>query len=228
MVLFNPLGPHAARHEWPGDDKLDIRRLFVNLQMIHSDWVTRDAWTDVLTGSASITWGGPGRVTMATGATAGSRAATHTGLCGLSPHSGDRPWVVKLQNDGAGSFGDTLRIYALRSGGAIPPVDGTDVYIGFRREGTRWHAVHCDGSNPEEDTDTGLDMDTDYGGASVSILGGDGTTAYFYIGATLVATHTVNLPAEWNYREYFDIYNEASAIDRSIRIAQSAYAAGAA
>jgi hypothetical protein len=196
------MGAHAARHEWQGDDELDIKDIFTHLPYVHFDFTTIDPWTLGTLGSGSSNWVGPGCYVLNTGATINSEAYIYTGNLGFSyPERNTQHWMWQVSIRQA--TGEIAYIFANQASSGIPP-GLTEKHAGFRTINRRVWASNADGTT-EKATDTGVDL----GQGSVDRLDmvGTGSSIKYYVNGVLKATHTENLPASWSYKNLCYITN---------------------
>ncbi|MGA8849708.1 MAG: hypothetical protein WB564_07810 [Dehalococcoidia bacterium] len=186
------LASHRDRHEWLGADALRIYTLLSVMQHLYVDWQTVDQWTESNTGSASQTLNIL-NLLLQTGATSGSVAQRRTSGNTIAPH--DLPTIAFsyiLNNWGIVQSASIMWLAVFR--GTYSPSD-TAVHVGWKIINGRIYATNANGTN-QTITDTG---DTSLASSSwaykrlTHVCETTGTMK-FYIGDTLVATHTTNLP----------------------------------
>jgi len=209
------LDDHHARHEWLGDDQLNTRLLLLWLtRYLSNDWRTMDGWANYITGSGSISWDSIVQIRLHTGAINNSHAAVYIGVgAGISPQMANRPILFHIQTDGAALTASEIRFYALQTGEAYPPGD-ISKHIGFKVINGEIYATNADGTT-ETATDTGVSMQPAYSVAMLGIIG-DGSSIKYYVNDVLKATHTTNIPPNYNYRIWCGINNTA-ATDQRLR-----------
>lgn len=209
------LDDHHARHEWLGDDPINARLLLLSLtRYLSNDWRTMDGWTVYTTGSGSMSWDSIVQISLLTGTTNNSHAAVYTGVgAGISPQMSNRPILFHIQTDGAALTASQIRFYALQTGEAYPPSD-ISKHIGFKIINGEIYATNADGTT-ETATDTGVSWQAAWDGGTLAIVG-DGSSIKYYVNNVLKATHTTNIPPNYNYRIWCGIKNTA-AIDQRLR-----------
>lgn len=192
------LASHQSRHQFLGADRLLILANLLNAIVGLSSWTTRDAWTDYLTGSGSISWDAVLALRAITGATSDSIAAVYTGAAGsLSPHSSGYPFGARIQmttNPADSEFWVTARRTGVTAA-SFPSL--TEAHIGWRILNGRIYASNGNGTNGTQ-TDTGIDL-AQWGAPDLLIVGTGATEAKFYVNRVLKATHTTNFPAAYNF-----------------------------
>jgi len=206
------LASHADRHKWLGEDEIEVRFLVARLPIVFFDFTTMDAWTLAVTGTGSGSWDGPQWYTLKTGTTVNSQAYLYTGRIGMGYPEKDGQywgWYVspRVTSDA------TVYLWALYSAASLPGTL-TAKHAGFKIINKRIWATNADGST-EKATDTGVDW-ADLGYAQLEMVG-TGTGIKYYINGVLKATHTENLPATYNHRNYCYIENTAAA-DKSVAL----------
>jgi len=217
---FSDLAPHASRHQFLGDDLLDISKLIIYRPWSYTDWQTRDNWTDYTTGSGSVTWLGILAMRPATGATSGSIGALYCGTSvSMSPVSSGRLYAchIALRSTVADSEVWAAARRTEEAPNSFPSL--TERHVGFRILNGRLYASNGNGTNGTQ-TDTGIDF-ARYGPKVLVALGGSGEVK-FYCNSVLVATHTTNLPAAYGYRAWYGTKNSVAA-DKIIEIKWSAF-----
>jgi len=213
------LAAHYDRHSLLADDRVKVLLNLINCTMALTDWTTRDAWTNYVTGSGSISWGGILQMEAWTHATNGSIASLYTGIMGgFSPHSLNYPWGVRIQPC---TVMTTCEFWAVaRRGGATSFPSTTESHIGWRLLNGNLYASNGNGAAGTQ-TDTGIDLGQ-YKSAELLIVGDRGTEAKFYCNRVLVATHTTNLPVQWSYLCWLGGKNTAAA-NRGVRIMKTVW-----
>ena len=222
-ALKSAFEDHDARHDWLGADELRLEKLMARTDFLNIDWQTIDMWTQVNSGSGGQTID-LFACDLYTGATSGSSALirnTNDYLITMR-----NPYIIHryyLRNFGFTQTDGTIWLGVFRN--ATTPSD-TAIHIGFKIINGRVYATTGDGTN-QTITDTGDTTLTGYTYASnvkLTALWSDNNTAKFYVGTTLVATHTTNLPAlQAGGRAIYQITNSA-AVEQKIRIIRAFYA----
>jgi hypothetical protein len=218
------LASHRDRHEWLGADSLRLHSLLTSIQHIYVDWQTADQWTESNTGSASQTLSLFGLL-LQTGATSGSVAKRRTSGNIIAPHDFvPNAFSYFLHNWGIVQSASIIWAAVFRN--ADSPND-TAVHVGWKIINGRIYASNANGTS-QTITDSG---DTSMGSDSWRIrclthvceaIG----TIKFYIGTTLVATHTTNLPTVYQSAGRFILQIEnTAALDQKISM-RAIYVAG--
>jgi len=211
---------HASRHQFLGDDLLDIGKLIVLGAWSYTDWQTRDNWTDYLVGSGGVTWLGILAMRPNTGATLNSIGSLYCGSSvSMSPVSNGRLVACNIALRSAVTDSEVWAV-ARRSDedpDSFPSL--IERHVGFRVLNGRLYASNGNGTNGTQ-TDTGIDF-AQYGAKILVALGGSGEIK-FYCNSVLVATHTTNLPATYGYRAWYGIENTIAA-DKVLEVKWSAF-----
>jgi len=215
------LASHEARHQVLGSDRLKILLNLLNATICLTDWTTRDAWTDYITGTGAVTWQAILDMLVSSGATTASIGSLYTGPMGaFSPLSTDYPWGARIQMMTAATTAEAWVV--ARKYGVTPASfpSLTEAHIGWRLLNGDLFASNGDGTNGTQ-TDTGIDL-SQYVTAELLIVGTGGTSIAFYVDRVLKATHTTNLPTEWTYFCWLGIKN-SNGVARIMRIIKTAW-----
>jgi hypothetical protein len=218
------LASHRDRHEWLGADALRLYSLLARIQHIYVDWQTADQWTESNTGSASQAVSLLGLL-LKTGTTSGSVARRRTSGNLIAPH--DYPtnaFSYFVHNYGIVQSNSIIWAALFRN--TDSPSD-TAVHVGWKIIDGRIYATNANGTS-QTITDTG---DTSLASDSwrirqlIHVCEAIGTIK-FYIGDTLVATHTTNLPTQWQSSGRFILQIEnTAALDQEVNM-RAIYVAG--
>lgn len=209
------LAAHLARHEFGGGDVLSIPKVLAQSIGFGCDWQTSDAWTAAHSGTGGVTYALMG-TELFTGATQNSIGKIYAG----NPFY---PWGVsagfywKLLVGGDG-FTNCEAWMALVQGTTPAP---TTKHIGwFIEDGEIW-ASNANGTTQTK-TDTGISIATAWSGAAL-FWENVGGAVKFYVNGVLKATHTTNIPNDYNYRPICYIKNDGVAANRYVRISYIAF-----
>ena len=208
---------HAANHEWLGVDELDVRGLIASAMTMVVDWQTIDQWTQANSGSGSQS-NDIFMHDLNTGATNGSYAKIrNTGGYIFYPRpSGAIPtyYLYRISNRGTVQSVSTIWLGVFRD---VASPSNTAAHVAFKIINGRVYASCADGTT-QTITDTGdTSLATSaYGKASLLVVA-TSTVIKYYIGTTLVATHTTNIPGTALGRIICHIENSA-AVAQKIRV----------
>jgi hypothetical protein len=206
---------HASRHIWPGADAGNFLRTLIARQdsVLIVDWQTRDLWTDYFTGSGSRTLNALLEQKLSTGTTINSISAMYTQpFATLSPHSASRitAFLPRPRSDPANS---EWWFIATKETQPVFPIT-THRHIGFRiLNGSIW-ATNGNGTNGTQ-TDTGVSLAI-HEWARLAMLAVSGTVKFYVQKSgesdlTLRATHSTNLPTEWDFAFWIGGTNTSAA-----------------
>jgi len=207
---------HASNHEWLGDDELDVRGLLANAMTMVVDWQTIDQWTQENSGSGSQSID-IFMCDLKTGATNGSYARIrNTGGYIFYPRFGAIPtyYLYRISNRGTVQSVSTIWLGVFRN---VSSPSDTAAHVAFKIINGRVYASCADGTT-QTITDTGNTTfaTAAYGKASLLVVA-TSTVIKYYIGTTLVATHTTNIPGAALGRIICHIENSA-AVAQTIRV----------
>ncbi len=205
---------HASRHMHLGDDRLKLLTNIIGIAVHICDWSTRDAWTDYVTGTGSVSWDSILQVTIRTGTTQDSIGALYTGICGaLSPVSNGYPFGARIQS--ATSLLNSEAWVVAHKAAGTQFVSPTQNHVGWRILNGQLYASNGNGSNGIQ-TDTGVSLANQWAAADLLVVS-NGSEINYYVNRQLKATHTTYLPSQWNYRCWCGIKNTEAA-DKVMRI----------
>jgi len=177
-------------------------------------WKNLDGWTESHVGTGALTLNIV-RLELATGATINSRASLYiTNYSFDHPHYYNMDVVFQLIQSTTSLADSTVKLYMCRSGTAIPPSDICN-HGGFKVINGEIWATNADGTT-ETATDAGASIATAWSTTKLRMIGTD-SSIQFYVGDTLKAEHSTNLPAKYNYFIYVGITNEAAS-NKGIRV----------
>lgn len=217
---------HAPRHEWLGDDQVDVRGLWVNRNTLCIDWQTIGQWTQVNGGSGSQVID-IAMCDLLTGATNGSYARIlNTGNFIFRPRpAADNPlayYRYRLSNRNLVQSASTIWAGIFRN--VTAPSD-TAIHAAFKIIDGRIYASCADGTT-QTITDTGnTTLATGAYGRVNLLIVATTTTLKYYIDEVLVATHTTHVPNSVLGRIILHIENSA-AVDQKIRVSLLKFAGG--